>query len=53
MGGHGREEVDLISAKRVTAGVASTQWLGQMSSDAQQQLPRDEGFGQMEPGVEI
>lgn len=32
---------DLISAKRVTAGARSFQWLGQMSDESLQQLSRD------------
>ena len=32
---------DLISATRVTADVGATQWLGQMSDTALQQLSRD------------
>jgi Fungal N-terminal domain of STAND proteins len=35
---------DLISAKRVTAGLAATQWLGQMSDATIQQLSRDRGI---------
>ncbi|KAJ9667257.1 hypothetical protein H2201_002458 [Coniosporium apollinis] len=34
---------DLISAKRVSAGVGATQWLGQMSDASLQQLSRDRG----------
>jgi cell division protein FtsB len=34
---------DLISAKRVTAGVGATQWLGQMSDATLQQLARGRG----------
>lgn len=34
----------LILAKRVTAGVGATQWLGQMSDAALQQLSRDRGI---------
>ena len=32
---------DLVSAKRVTAGARSIQWLGQMSDESLQQLSRD------------
>jgi len=32
---------DLISAKRVTAGARSTQWLGQMSDASLQSLSKD------------
>jgi TolA-binding protein len=35
---------DLISAKRVTAGVGATQWLGQMSDATLQQLARGRGI---------
>lgn len=35
---------DLISAKRVTAGLRATQWLGQVSDAAPQQLSRDRGI---------
>ncbi|RMZ91198.1 hypothetical protein DV736_g1556, partial [Chaetothyriales sp. CBS 134916] len=34
---------DLISAKRVTLGARSTQWLGQMSDSSLQQLSKDRG----------
>ena len=34
---------DLIVAKRITAGVGATQWLGQMSDAVIQQLSRDRG----------
>jgi len=34
---------DLISAKRVTTGIKATQWLGQMSDAALQQLLQDRG----------
>lgn len=34
---------DLISAKRVTAGARSFQWIGQMSDESLQQLSRDRG----------
>lgn len=34
---------DLISAKRITAGARSTQWLGQMSDTSLQQLSRAQG----------
>jgi chromosome segregation ATPase len=43
---------DLISARRVTAGVRSTQWLGQMSDDTVQQLSRDRGRVTMEKATE-
>ena len=39
---------DLISARRVTAGVGSTQWLGQMSDASLQQLSRDRGHVAMD-----
>jgi predicted nucleic acid-binding Zn-ribbon protein len=35
---------DLISAKRITAGVGATQWLGQMSDTSLQQLARSRGI---------
>jgi hypothetical protein len=35
---------DLISAKRVTAGIGATQWLGQMSDAALQDLARGRGI---------
>lgn len=35
---------DLISAKRVTAGVGATQWLGQMSDATLQKLARGRGI---------
>lgn len=35
---------DLIVAKRITAGVGATQWLGQMSDAVIQQLSRDRGL---------
>lgn len=35
---------DLISAKRVTAGVGARQWLGQMSDATVQQLARSQGI---------
>lgn len=35
---------DLISARRVNAGVRAKQWLGQMSDDSLQQLSRDQGM---------
>lgn len=35
---------DAISAKRITAGVGATQWLGQMSDAVVQQLSRDRGL---------
>ena len=34
---------DLVSAKRITAGARSFQWLGQMSDESLQQLSRDRG----------
>ncbi|RMD43588.1 hypothetical protein DV735_g1524, partial [Chaetothyriales sp. CBS 134920] len=34
---------DLISAKRITVGARSTQWLGQMSDETVQQLSKDHG----------
>lgn len=43
---------DLISAKRVTAGVRSTQWLGQMADATLQQLSRDRGRVAMEKATE-
>jgi len=36
---------DLISAKRVNAGVGTTQWLGQMADATLQQLSGDRGLG--------
>lgn len=35
---------DLISAKRITAGVRATQWIGQMSDTSLQQLARGRGI---------
>jgi hypothetical protein len=35
---------DLISAKRITAGVGATQWLGQMSDATLQELARGRGI---------
>ncbi len=43
---------DLISARRVTAGARSKQWLGQMSDASLQQLSRDYGQIAMEKIVE-
>ncbi len=43
---------DLISARRVTAGARSKQWLGQMSDASLQQLSRDCGQIAMEKIVE-
>jgi hypothetical protein len=44
---------DLISARLVTAGVRSTQWLGQMSDASLQQLSRDRGGVAMEKDMEL
>jgi len=38
---------DLISAKRVTAGLRAAQWLGQMSDASLQQLSRDRQVGRV------
>jgi hypothetical protein len=43
---------DLISAKRVTAGARSAQWLGQMSDDTLQQLSRDHRHSAVEKNEE-
>lgn len=42
---------DLILARRVTAGVRSRQWVGQMSDDSLQQLSRDCGRVAVEKAV--
>lgn len=44
---------DLISARRVTAGARSTQWLGQMSDASLQQLSRDHHHATTEKSVEL
>lgn len=43
---------DLISARRVTAGARSRQWLGQMSDDSLQQLSHNRGHVAAEGPVE-
>ncbi|KAE8138871.1 hypothetical protein BDV38DRAFT_291896 [Aspergillus pseudotamarii] len=40
---------DLISAKHITTGARSVQWLGQMSDDSLQQLSRDQRMRHGEP----
>lgn len=36
---------DCVSAKRITAGVRTSQWLGQMADDTLKQLSQDRGVG--------
>ena len=43
---------DLISARRVTAGARSRQWLGQMSDDSLQQMSQSHGHVNAEGPVE-
>jgi hypothetical protein len=43
---------DLVSARHITAGVRSTQWLGQMSDATLQQLSRDRGRASIEKVLE-
>ncbi|EEP83062.1 predicted protein [Uncinocarpus reesii 1704] len=44
---------DLISAKRITTGARSAQWLGQMSDDALQRLSRDRAHNASDTTVGI